>query len=41
MTVKMAVPNKGRLSERSIELVRKAGIDLGEDWGRRLNICFP
>ena len=41
MTVKMAVPNKGRLSERSIELVRKAGIDLGEDWGRKLNICVP
>lgn len=41
MTVKMAIPNKGRLNERSIELITKAGIDLGEDWGRKLNIKVP
>jgi ATP phosphoribosyltransferase len=39
MTVKMAVPNKGRLNERAVELLAKAGIDLGEDWGRRLCVC--
>ncbi|MDR3205492.1 MAG: ATP phosphoribosyltransferase [Candidatus Methanoplasma sp.] len=39
MTVKMAVPNKGRLNERAVELLAKAGIDLGEDWGRRLRVC--
>ena len=32
------VPNKGRLNERTIELLAKAGIDLGEDVGRRLYI---
>lgn len=41
MTVKMAIPNKGRLNERSIELITKAGISLGEDWGRKLNIKVP
>ncbi|MFA5453126.1 MAG: ATP phosphoribosyltransferase [Candidatus Methanomethylophilaceae archaeon] len=38
MTVKMAVPNKGRLYERTIELLLKSGLDLGEDWGRKLYI---
>ncbi|AGI47549.1 ATP phosphoribosyltransferase [Thermoplasmatales archaeon BRNA1] len=41
MTVKMAVPNKGRLNERAIELITKAGIQLGDDWGRKLNIHVP
>ncbi|MCL1979238.1 MAG: ATP phosphoribosyltransferase [Methanomassiliicoccaceae archaeon] len=36
MSIKMAVPNKGRLNERAIELLLKSGIDLGEDWGRKL-----
>lgn len=38
MTLKMAIPNKGRLSERSVELLGKAGLDIGEEWGRRLYI---
>ena len=38
MTVRMAVPNKGRLNERTIQLMTKAGIDLGSDWGRRLEV---
>jgi len=38
MTVRMAIPNKGRLSERAIELLTKSGIDLGEDWGRKLYV---
>jgi ATP phosphoribosyltransferase len=38
MTLKLAVPNKGRLNERSVELLLKSGLDLGEDWGRRLYI---
>lgn len=38
MTLKMAIPNKGRLSERSAELLDKAGLDIGEDWGRKLYI---
>lgn len=38
MTVKMGIPNKGRLSERAVELLVKSGIDLGEDWGRRLYV---
>lgn len=41
MTVKLAVPNKGRLNERAIQLIRKAGIDLGEDWGRKLSVAVP
>lgn len=41
MTVRMAIPNKGRLNERTIELITRAGITLGEDWGRRLNIHVP
>jgi ATP phosphoribosyltransferase len=36
--VKMAIPNKGRLNERSVELLQKAGIDLGDDWGRKLYV---
>jgi len=38
MTLKMAVPNKGRLNERSVELLLKSGLDLGEDWGRKLYV---
>lgn len=38
MTLKMAIPNKGRLSERSAELLTKAGLDIGEEWGRKLYI---
>ncbi|MCK9323330.1 MAG: ATP phosphoribosyltransferase [Candidatus Methanomethylophilaceae archaeon] len=38
MTVKLAIPNKGRLNERAVELLSKSGIDLGEDWGRRLYV---
>ena len=34
----MAIPNKGRLNERTVELLMKSGLDLGEDWGRRLYI---
>ncbi|MDR1955136.1 MAG: ATP phosphoribosyltransferase, partial [Candidatus Methanoplasma sp.] len=38
MAIKIAVPNKGRLNERAVELLLKSGIDLGEDWGRRLYV---
>lgn len=38
MTFKMAVPNKGRLHDRTIELLLKSGLNLGEDWGRRLYV---
>jgi len=38
MTVKLGIPNKGRLNERAVELLAKSGIDLGEDWGRRLYV---
>jgi ATP phosphoribosyltransferase len=38
MTLRMAVPNKGRLNERSVELLLKSGLDLGEEWGRRLYV---
>ena len=38
MTFKMAVPNKGRLHDRTIELLLKSGLDLGEDWGGRLYV---
>ena len=41
MTLKMAIPNKGRLNEKAVELITKAGISLGDDWGRRLNINVP
>ena len=36
MTLRLGVPNKGRLNERTIELLARSGIDLGEDIGRRL-----
>ncbi len=38
MTIRLAVPNKGRLHDRTIELLMKADIDLGEDWGRKLYV---
>ena len=38
MTLKIAIPNKGRLSGRSAELLSKAGLDIGEEWGRKLYI---
>ncbi len=38
MTLRMGVPNKGRLNERTIELLKISGIDLGEDLGRRLYV---
>ncbi len=38
MTVKLGIPNKGRLNSRAVELLVKSGIDLGEDWGRRLYV---
>ncbi len=36
MTLRLGVPNKGRLNERAIELLVRSCIDLGEDIGRRL-----
>ncbi|MCL1811059.1 MAG: ATP phosphoribosyltransferase [Methanomassiliicoccaceae archaeon] len=38
MTIKMAIPNKGRLNERAVELLLNSGIELGEDWGRKLYV---
>ena len=38
MTLRLGVPNKGRLNERTIELLRKSGLDLGEDLGRKLYV---
>lgn len=38
MTFRLAVPNKGRLNERSVELLLKSGLDLGEEWGRKLYV---
>lgn len=38
MVIKLAVPNKGRLNERAVELLLKSGIDLGEEWGRKLYV---
>ena len=38
MVLRMAVPNKGRLNERAVELLVKSGLDLGEDWGRKLYV---
>lgn len=38
MTIKFGVPNKGRLNERTVELLTRAGLDLGEDFGRKLYI---
>ena len=34
----MAVPNKGRLHDRTVDLLMKSGLDLGEDWGRKLYV---
>lgn len=36
MTLKMAVPNKGRLNERSLELLRKSGLEMDVDGDRKL-----
>ena len=38
MTLRFGVPNKGRLNERTIELLTKAGLDLGDDIGRKLYV---
>lgn len=38
MTLKFGVPNKGRLNERAVELLTRAGLDLGEDIGRKLYV---
>lgn len=38
MTLKFGIPNKGRLNERTIYLLRKSGLDLGEDLGRKLYV---
>ena len=38
MTLRIAIPNKGRLNERAVELLMNAGLDLGEGWGRRLYV---
>ena len=38
MTLRIGVPNKGRLNERTIELLTQCGIDFGEDIGRRLYV---
>ena len=38
MTLKIAVPGKGRLNERAVELLLKSGLDLGEEWGRKLYV---
>ncbi len=36
MTLRLAVPNKGRLSERSIEILQRAGLDIENADGRKL-----
>jgi ATP phosphoribosyltransferase len=36
MTLRMAVPNKGRLSDRSVEILRRAGLDLNNGGERKL-----
>ena len=38
MTLRFGVPNKGRLNERTVELLKKAGLDLGDDIGRKLYV---
>jgi ATP phosphoribosyltransferase len=38
MVLRIAVPNKGRLNERAVELLVKSGLDLGEGWGRKLYV---
>lgn len=36
MTLRMAVPNKGRLSDRSVEILKRAGLDLNNGGERKL-----
>lgn len=38
MTIRMAIPNKGRLYNRTVDLLIKSGLDFGEEWGRKLYI---
>lgn len=38
MTLRIAIPNKGRLNERTVELLEKSGLDLGDEWGRKLYV---
>ena len=38
MTLRIGVPNKGRLNERTIQLLTQCGIDFGEEIGRRLYV---
>jgi len=36
MTLRLAVPNKGRLSERSVEVLQRAGLEIENENGRKL-----
>jgi len=36
MSLKMAVPNKGRLNERAVELLQRSGLEINGGQGRRL-----
>jgi ATP phosphoribosyltransferase len=36
MTLRLAVPNKGRLSERSVEVLQRAGLEIENEDGRKL-----
>ena len=36
MTLRLAIPNKGRLSERSIEILKQAGLEIENGDERRL-----
>lgn len=36
MSLKMAVPNKGRLNERAVELLQKSGLEINAGQGRKL-----
>lgn len=36
MTLRLAVPNKGRLSDRSVEILQRAGLDIENGEGRKL-----
>lgn len=36
MTIRMAVPNKGRLSDRSVEILKRAGLDIDNGGERKL-----
>lgn len=36
MALRIAIPNKGRLNERTVELLIKSGLELDENWGRKL-----